>query len=393
MDQRRRQLRGRMGAVSEYDLDQRLRDRALDLIACAPVKGYWGAGLFSSGVRTRDLIQLCVHLEQLHAAGVPLLEALADVRDSIDSPLLRDAMSEVERDVSEGVPLSTAFGVHSNVFDSVFTSLIAAGEETGNLTDMFRHLVKHLKWTEAMAAKVKKATRYPAILAVVMVLATLFLMLFVVPQVVDLLKLMGKELPFPTRALVAFSAAVEAYWYMVMLIPAALYGQGWVARRVSRDFAVKVDFYLLRLPVIGSLIRKISFARFAHMFAVTFESGIALLTCLETAQRVITNRNLVQAVDVVKERVQTGEPLSVAMRVTGEFPAMVVRMVKVGEESGNLAHTLWIVAELYDRDVDDSVQAMIAMIEPALMVVMGGMMAWIAIAVFGPVYGGLGELL
>lgn len=393
MDQRGRRLRGRIGALSEYDLDRRLRDRGLDLITGAPVKEGVGLGLSGKGVRTRDLIQLCIHLEQLHGAGVPLLEGLDEIRGSIDSPRLRDALSEVHHDVSEGVPLSSAFGTHPQVFDSVFTSLIGAGEETGNLTDMFRHLVKHFKWSDAMKAKVKKATRYPAILAVVMVVATGFLMMFVVPQVVELLAVVGKELPLATVALVAFSNAVQSYWYLAVLIPGVLYGVVRVGRRVSSQFALKFDFYLLRLPVLGTVIRKISFARFAHMFAVTFEAGISLLTCLKAAKRVITNLTLREAVDVVTDRVQTGEPLSVAMRTSGEFPSMVIRMVKVGEDSGNLAETLWNVAEMYDRDVDEAVEGMIALIEPALMIVMGGMMAWIALAVFGPVYGSLGDML
>ncbi len=142
----------------------------------------------------------------------------------------------------------------------------------------------------------------------------------------------------------------------------------------------------------GNLIKQISFARFSHIFAVTFRSGIPVLGCLDSGRRLIRNLVLAQAVDVVKDQVQGGEPLSEAMAMTGEFPTMVVHMVKVGENSGNLETVLFNVAEFYDRDVDEAVAGMISMIEPALIAVMGGMMAWIALAVFGPLYANLGAI-
>ena len=392
MDQRRRWLRGNIRAVSELELDQRLRDRGLDLIDCKAITVNRRGSFMSKGITTRDLVQLCVHLEQMDAAGVPLMESLTEARDSINSARLQDVITEVHRDVSEGAPLSAAFAVHTEVFDTVFSSLMAAGEETGNMTESFQHLVRHLKWSEALRSKIKKATRYPIILAFAVVVATMFMMMFVVPQVVGMLEAIGQELPGPTIALIAVSNAFQNYWYLILSIPFGLYILNKSLRRSSDDFRFKSDFVALRLPVVGDMIKKISFAQFAHIFAVTFKSGIPVLGCIDSARRLINNRVLVQAVDVVKDQVQAGEPLSEAMGMTGEFPAMVVHMVKVGEDSGNLEDTLWNVAEFYDRDVDEAVQAMISMIEPALIAVMGGMMAWVALAVFGPLYANLGSL-
>ena len=392
MDQRRRWLRGRLRAVSELELDQRLRDRGVDLIDCKVIKATRGVNLFGSKISMRDLTQLCVHLEQMDAAGVPLLESLTEARDSVASPQLQDVITEIQRDVNEGAPLSVAFGAHPEVFGGVFPSLIAAGETTGDLTDSFKQLVRHLKWTEALNAKIKKATRYPIILGIAVFGAAMFMMIFVVPQVVEMLKMIGQELPFATLALIATSNAVQDYWYLILTIPVALFVLFKLARRTSEEFAFKTDFIALRLPVAGEVIKKMSLARFVHIFAVTFQGGIEILDCLESAKQLISNRCLRQAVDVVKDQVRGGDSLSLAMRTAGEFPAMVVHMVKVGEDSGNLEKTLWNVAEFYDRDVDDAVEAMISMIEPALIVVMGGMMAWIAIGVFGPLYSNLGSL-
>ena len=392
MDQRRRWLRGNIRAVSEIELDQRLRDRGLDLIDCKLIKMSRRGSVFSEGIKTRDLVQLCVHLEQMDGAGVPLMESLTEARDSVTSPRLQDVISEIHRDVSEGAPLSEAFAVHTEVFDTVFSSLMAAGEETGNMTDSFQQLVRHLKWGEALALKIKKATRYPMILAFAVVFATMFMMIFVVPQVVGMLEAIGQELPLPTIALIAVSEFFQDYWYLILTVPIAIYFLYRMARRSSKDFKFKTDYLALRTPVAGELIKKISFARFAHIFAVTFQSGIPVLGCLESGRRQISNLVLSQAVEVVKDQVQGGEPLSEAMTMTGEFPAMVVHMVKVGESSGNLETVLWNVAEFYDRDVDEAVDGMISMIEPALIAVMGAMMAWIALAVFGPLYANLGAL-
>ena len=392
MDQRRRWLRGNIRAVSEIELDQRLRDRGLDLVDCKLIKASSRGSMFSKGITTRDLVQLCVHLEQLDAAGVPLMESLTEARDSITSPRLQDVISEIHRDVGEGAPLSVAFAVHTEVFDSVFASLMAAGEETGNMTEAFKQLVHHLKWSEALTLKIKKATRYPMVLAFAVVFATMFMMIFVVPQVVGMLEAIGQELPLPTIALIAVSEAFQNYWYLILSVPFGAYVLFKMARRSSKDFRFKSDFLALRLPVAGNLIKKISFARFSHIFAVTFKSGIPVLGCLDSGKRLIRNMVLAQAVDVVKDQVQGGAPLSEAMSMTGEFPTMVVHMVKVGENSGNLETVLWNVAEFYDRDVDDAVAAMISMIEPALIAVMGAMMAWIALAVFGPLYANLGAI-
>lgn len=392
MDQRRRWLRGNIRAVSEIELDQRLRDRGLDLVACRLIKASRRGSMFSKGITTRDLVQLCVHLEQLDAAGVPLMESLTEARDSAISPRLQDVLTEIHRDVSEGQPLSAAFAIHDEVFDSVFSSLMAAGEVTGNMTESFKQLVQHLKWSDSLSNKIKKATRYPMVLAFAVVFATMFMMIFVVPQVVGMLEAIGQELPMPTIALIMVSEAFQNYWYLILSVPVACYMLFKMARRTSKSFRFKSDFVALRLPVVGGLIKKISFARFSHIFAVTFRSGIPVLGCLDSGRRLIDNMVLVQAVDVVKDQVQGGQPLSEAMTMTGEFPAMVVHMVKVGENSGNLETVLFNVAAFYDRDVDDAVSGMIAMIEPALIAVMGGMMAWIALAVFGPLYANLGAI-
>ncbi len=392
INQNGRVVRGAVFASNEQDLNGVIESAGLDLIEFKIATERRLSRLMQPNVKVRDLIQMSVHLEQLQLAGVPLVESLAEVRDSTEVPRLRGALAQVARDVNEGVSLSAAFAQHPKLFGNIFQSLIAAGEETGQMAEAFSQLVAHLKWTDDMSLKVKKATRYPALLAVVVIAVVGFMMSFVVPQITTMLKSNGTELPFATQALVNTSDFIRNFWFM---FPVLVVG-GAVAvtsgRRLSQDFRYRTDYYLLRAPVIGMVLRKIALARFAYMFSTMFRGGIDLLACLDASKRLVSNMALSEALSVVREGVQAGLGLSVAMRSSGEFPPLVLRMIKVGEDSGNMSDALNNVAEMYNRDVDESVQGMISFIEPSLTVVMGGIMAWIAIAVFGPVYDSLGAI-
>ncbi|MDO9459129.1 MAG: type II secretion system F family protein [Alphaproteobacteria bacterium] len=391
INQSGRIIRGAVFAANEQDLNGLIESSGLDLIEFKKINEQRLSKLFQPRVKVRDLIQMSVHLEQLQRAGVPLMESLGEVRDSTDTPRLRDALAQITREVNDGFSLSTAFASHPKLFGNVFQSLVAAGEQTGQMAEAFSQLVAHLKWTDEMSVKVKKATRYPAILAVVVTGVVMFMMSFVVPQITSLLQANGAELPFMTQALVSTSNAIRDYWFLIPVLAIGSVIGVTSGRAMSQEFKYRTDYYLLRLPVIGIVLRKIGLARFAYMFSTMFRSGIALLECLDASKRLVNNLVLAEALSIVREGVQSGVGLSMAMRSSGEFPPLVLRMIKVGEDSGNMSDALNNVAEMYNRDVDESVQGMISFIEPALTVVMGGIMAWIAIAVFGPVYDSLGK--
>ena len=392
INQNGRVIRGAVFAANEQDLNGLVASAGLDLIEFKSVSGQRLGKLLQPGVKTRDLIQMSVHLEQLQRAGVPLIESLSEVRDSTDSPRLRDAISQITREVNDGASLSAAFGAHPKIFGFIFQSLVAAGEQTGQMAEAFTQLVAHLKWTDDMTVKVKKATRYPAILGVVVTGTVMFMMSFVVPQITTLLQANGVELPFMTVALINTSNAIRDYWFMLpVLIVGGVAGLT-MGRNMSQEFKYRTDYYLLRIPVLGGVLRKIALARFAYMFSTMFRGGIELLACLDASKRLVNNLAISEALSVVREGVQSGLGLSTAMRSSGEFPPLVLRMIKVGEDSGNMPDALNNVSEMYNRDVDESVQGMISLIEPALTVIMGGIMAWIAVAVFGPVYDSLSAI-
>ena len=288
--------------------------------------------------------------------------------------------------------LSDAFGRHPKVFGTVFSSLIAAGEASGNLVESFTQLIKHLKWTDDINKKVKKAIRYPAFMLVMIFGLFLFMMTSVVPQVTSFLQGNGQKLPLITTALIATSHFVQNFWWVMVATPVVSFVLINILTRASADMAYRVDFMKLRLPIFGPVMRKVSLSRFAHFFATMFQSGVPILNCLETAQKVVGNLVLVELLRTVRTTVQEGNALSTGLRDTGEFPTLVIRMVKIGEDSGNLGETLENVTQFYDRDVNETVDGMVGSIQPILTLVAGGMMAWIMAAVILPIYASFAKL-
>lgn len=377
-----------VSAVNEADLYKQLQSAGLELIGCTKLKSRKGGAVLTFGkkVKIRDLIQFFIHIDQMQGAGVPLLDALADIRDTTESQQLRDIVSEICRDVSDGSSLSEAMNKHPKVFNNLYISLIRAAEDTGDMTSSYRQLVRYLKWVDEMRSKIKKATRYPMIVSGVVVLAVVIMMGFVVPQIVGFIRNLDQELPWYTMALIATSDFFKQNWMYILGFPVVTIIALKFLCKVSDAVAYQVDMAVLSLPMMGPLVRKINIARYAQTFGALFASGIDVIGGLRSARNTVHNRVMVEALKMVEQRVAQGSPLSEALNISGEFPSMVVRMVKIGEESGNLSAVLEQISEFYTKDVDEAVTGLIAMIEPALTGIMGGMILWIAAAVFGPIY-------
>ena len=381
-----RPIRGVLTAANETDLFNQLQSMSLELVQCSPVKSKTGKFSLGKKVNIRELIQFFMHLKQMQGAGIPLLDALADLRDTADKDKFRDVLSELYRDVSEGSSLSEGMANHPRVFGNLEISLVASSEESGDLQEACGQLVDYLKWLDAMQVRVRKATRYPMILLAVVLLTVVIMMGFVVPQIVDFIRNLDQELPFSTTSLIATSDFFAAYWLWCLIIPLIATVLIIFFSRTSDSFAYRVDAVMLRLPIMGELIRKINIARFAQTFGALFAGGIDVLKALDSATGTVGNRVLREGLENVQRHVKSGDALSEALNKSGEFPSMVVRMVRVGEESGGLTDVLNQVSEFYTNDVDEEVQKVISMIEPSLTGLLGGMILWIAVGVFGPIY-------
>ncbi len=390
MNETGKTVKGEMTAESEIDLEARLKELKLDLISSAVAKQKRGG--FFNAVTANDLIILCLHMEQLSRAGVPLLEAIADVRDSTDSTRLRDIMAGVFEEVKNGSQFSEALSKHPKEFDSVFVGLIKTGEQTGDMTEIYTHLADHYKWSHDIKRKIKKARTYPIFLLIVMVGVISVLMIFVVPKLIDFITSQGFEIPIHTRALIATSEAFENYWYIIFGLPILAFTALKLAYHTSHNFAFRVDTIALKLPFFGPVIRKINMARFTHFFGIMFRSGVDILESLHSAKSVVANLKLKDSIGRVREGVSEGSTVTDALQRSGEFPTMVVRMFKVGENSGNMNEALENVNFFYNREVNDAVEGMVGMIQPALTIVMGILIFWVISAVFGPLYDAFSQM-
>ena len=379
-----RKLSGEITAVNEIDLEERLREIGLDLINYKEVSAKKTSS--RGKVKIQDLIVFCLHFEQLDRAGVPMLESIADVRDAAENPRMRDIMAGVYESVKSGQLLSEALAQYPRVFDEVFVGLVATGEKTGDLSDAFTHLAEHMKWSSEIRAKVKKALRYPIGLFFLLSIVITVLMVFVVPKLIDFIISQGFSLPPHTRALIWTSEFFVSYWYMVLLTPIVLTVFVKVMNRTSENFAYKFDNMMLHLPVIGPTIRKIDMARFTHFFSVMFRSGIDILQSLDSATKVVKNRVLKESIITTRRSVAEGRSLTDSLRISNQFPTLVVRMFKVGEDSGNMNEALENINFFYNREVNDSVDKMVGLIQPVMTGVMGLLVFWVIASIFGPLY-------
>ncbi|MDA0190810.1 MAG: type II secretion system F family protein [Proteobacteria bacterium] len=379
-----RAVHGRIDALNIVDLELRLRRMELDLVSGQPVSQH---SLFSGGrVPRREIINFCFHLEQLLEANVPLLEGLIDLRDSLEHPRFREVVASLVEAIEGGQTLSQALETQRPVFDRVFVSLIRAGEASGRLPDILRNLIDSLKWEDELAAQTKKALIYPAVVAVVVVIATFFLMIYMVPQLKQFVKSMGQQLPLQTELLFFVSDLFVARWYVFLLLPLLLAGGLQLLLRSNPLARVRFDGFKLRLPLLGEILRKVILSRFANTFALLYSSGIPILESIRTTQDVAGNQAIRQALERVEQLIGEGQNVTTAFQSAGLFPPLVIRMLRVGEGTGALDRALNNVSYFYNRDVRESVEKVQQLIEPMLTLLLGSLLGWIMLSVLGPVY-------
>lgn len=375
---------GFLEAPNESALEARLRQSDSELLRCR-VKT---SRRFDRrrNVTRRDLIGFCFHMEQVSRAGLPMLEALTDLRDSIGHPGFREVLASLIASVEGGKKLSQAMEAHPNTFDGVFVSLIAVGEETGELAEVLSKLTNSLKWQDELVAQAKSIVIYPAFVGVVVLSVLLFMMIYVVPQMVDFIREMGQDLPIHTRALIGLSNFVVKNWWWVVPTPPLLFllMSTWAKKSLTMRF--RVDRWKLNFWYTGPIVSKIILSRFASYFALLYSAGLDVLAALRISEDIAGNAVVKDALENISEAITAGKSLSAGLQSTGLFPPLVVRMVSMGESTGRLDAALSNVSYFYDREVNESIDRLKAMIEPAMTVVLGGIMAWIMLSVLGPIY-------
>jgi len=391
MDQNGKTIRGVMDAANLPDLELRLKRMELDLIDCKPA-GQQTFSLRRSKITRKDLINFCFHMEQLTAAGVPILEGLADLRDSLEQPRFREVVADMIENIEGGSQLSDAMARHPLVFDKTFSSLIMAGEQTGRIAEVFKNLSESLKWQDELASQTKKIIMYPAFVGTIVLSVTFALMIFLVPQLTGFISNMGLELPLQTKALIFVSNIFVNYWYILLTMPVLMFVIVKLVLKSSERARYTVDEYKLRLWLVGPVLHKIILARFVTFFALMYASGITILDCIRLSEDIVNNRMIARGLQQAGQLISEGQGVTAAFQMTGIFPPLVIRMLKVGEATGSLDTALRNVSYFYNRDVKELIEQAQAMIEPLMTVLLGILMAWVMMSVLGPIYDMFGKL-
>ncbi|HEU0219534.1 MAG TPA: type II secretion system F family protein [Gallionella sp.] len=382
--------KGIQDAANVVDLELRLKRGGLDLIDAKEDSSK--AGSRHSKIKRPELITFFFNLEQLTRAGVPLLESLADLRDTMTDMHFREIIANLVETIEGGKKLSQSMEQHPDAFNKIFISLVHAGEESGRLPEVFLHITESLKWQDEMASHTKTIMIYPAFVGTIVVAITFFLMIYLVPQLVGFIKGMGQEIPIQTRILLATSAFFVDYWYVLIALPVALPVAARLIIASSPEMQLKWDNLKLNLWVTGPILRKIILARFANTFAIMYGSGISILACIANSRDVVNNRAIAKSLEDVTREIESGKNLTQSFQRTGMFPPLVIRMLKVGEATGSLDKALLNVSYFYDRDVKDSINKIQVMIEPAMTIILGALLGWVMLSVLSPIYDIIGKV-
>ncbi|MBE0620222.1 MAG: type II secretion system F family protein [Burkholderiales bacterium] len=384
IDARGRSLMGQIEAINLTDLELRLQRMGLDLVVGGPARRR--ASLFRGAIGRPELINFCFHLEQLTAAGVPILESLADLRDSVENPRFREVLSGLIESIQGGRNLSSAMADYTDVFPVVFASLIRAGEETGRMSQVLKSLADDLKWEDELVTQTKKLMMYPAFVGSLVLVVTMFLMIYLVPQMVGFIKGTGQAIPLQTRILIQVSGFFIDYWWAVLIAPVLAIAGIRLALARSPGFRYRFDDFKLRLPLFGPILRKIILSRFASIFAMMYSAGITIIDCIKTCEDIAGNLVIRQGLERAGQQIAEGQNVSTAFQNVGLFPPLVIRMLRVGESSGRLDNALLNVSYFYNRDVKEAIGKVEVMIEPAMTVILGALLGWVMLSVLGPIY-------
>ncbi len=391
IDQTGRHAQGQVDALNEVDLEIRLERMGLDLITFKSTEK--SKKIFTQNkVNNRDLVMFCFQLEQLTSAGVPMLEGLNDLRESTQNPYFQKVLGALAGEVEGGKMLSQALAEHPDVFDEVFVNLVAAGEQTGQLPVVFENLSNTLKWQDELLGQTKRLLAYPLFVFVVVMAAVTFLMLYLVPEMVKFLNSLGQELPLNTRILIFVSNAFVKYWWLFLSLPLVVVAGLATYIQQNADARYQFDYIKLKLPLTGEILQKIIMARFARYFALMYQTGIPVLDAIKTCEKIVGNRVVADALSRAHAQINAGDSMNESFQNAGLFPPLVVRMIKVGENTGALDKSLLNVSYFYDRDVNEMMQKMLKLLEPALTVILGLILAFIMMSVLGPVYDSFGKM-
>lgn len=345
--------------------------------------------LFGGGRRKitgQDLTVFSRQLATMMSAGVPLVQAFDIVGRGHENPSMQDLLLAIKQDIESGTAMADALHKYPLYFDDLVCNLVAAGEAAGVLDVLLDKIATYKEKTESIKGKIKKAMFYPAAVILVAIGVTVVILLFVIPQFKALFSSFGADLPAFTLLVISLSDLLREYWWAAALATGvAVWGIGQLFQR-SRKFRELIDRAVLKIPVIGNILNKAAIARFARTLSTMFAAGVPLVDALDSVAGATGNIVYSQAVQKMREEVATGQSLQLTMRQRNLFPHMVIQMTAIGEESGALDEMLAKVADFYEEEVDNAVDALSSLLEPLIMVVIGGLVGGLVVAMYLPIF-------
>ncbi|MFP5380753.1 MAG: type II secretion system F family protein [Gammaproteobacteria bacterium] len=384
MDKRGKKVKGQMSAGGEAVVNAQLRKQGITVTKVKKQSSLFGGG--SKRITDKDVTLFTRQLATMMKAGVPLLQSFEIVARGHSNPSMQRLLLEIKADIEKGSSLTQAFGRHPLYFDTLFCNLVGAGEAAGILEGVLERLAVYKEKILAIKSKIKSALFYPVSIIVVAFIITAIIMIFVIPAFKELFTSFGADLPGPTLVVMAISDFFVQWWWAIFgMIGGGIYAflQAW---RRSRKVQMVMDRVMLKLPIFGPVIEKATIARWTRTLSTMFAAGVPLVEALDSVGGASGNQVFVEATSKIRGEVSTGTALTAAMQNSGLFPNMVLQMASIGEESGSLDSMLGKVADFYEAEVDDAVEALSSLMEPIIMVVLGTLIGGMVIAMYLPIF-------
>ena len=337
------------------------------------------------GVSTKEMAIFTRQFATMISAGLPLVQCLDILASQTPKPAFAKVISDVTREVEAGSTLADALGKNKKVFDDLFRNMIQAGEAGGILDDILLRLAQYIEKADALKRKIQGAMIYPAVVLTVALGATAFMLIFIIPTFAKMFTDFGGELPLPTAIVLGMSKFLRSFWWVIAaVITGAVIGiQRWYKTDLGQK---KIDGFLLKMPVLGDVLLKGSVARFTRTLGTLISSGVPILSGLEITARTAGNRVISDAILMARSSIREGETVGAPLKQSGVFPPMVVQMISVGEQTGALDEMLTKIAVFYEDEVDQAVENLTSVIEPIMIVLMGGIVGGMVVAMYLPMF-------
>lgn len=379
--------RGVISAPSKKEAMMRLKNQGIRVISAEEVPETLLTKEITLGnpVKLQQMVVFLRQFSTLLKAGVTVVDATRILSAQTSSKALSKVLSEVEMELKEGIPLSEAFAKHRKIFEPLFINMLKAGEATGSLDETLERLGDHYEKQHTTRQKVIAALSYPAVVGIIAIGVVIFLLLAVVPTFVDMFADMGSELPLITRIVLGASEIVQKYWYVLVLL-VILGAAGITLIRRKKETKYYLDYFILRIPVFGSLIQKAALARMTRTFSSLFSSSVPILQSMVILERVVENEVIARVIKESRDSLESGGSLTEPMKDHWAIPPLVSHMISIGEETGSLDAMLSKIADFYEKEVEHTTDQLKSLIEPLMIVVLAALVGTIVTAIMVPMF-------